>query len=122
MDELSIVVHMAGSSEEIAQKLRDKGFTDLNKIKAQSPVDLAKGLEIDEALSGKIISAAKSMSGPAEKIVAKVKPRKKSQSSAQSLINKITAKDGKIFIRKHWRKVLPLAIFTLIGYWLGRRN
>lgn len=118
MDELNLVVHMAGGSNGLEQKLRDKGLADLKKIAVLESADLAIDLEIDQEMAKKIISAAK----------ATIKPKvKKVKAVGIEDIDPVFAAKKEHFrkkplVKRYWKFVLPVVAVALIGFGLKQKG
>ena len=144
MDDITLIGHMVGSGEELAQKLREKGFLDLKNIIEQEPFNLAKQLDITEEDASKIVAAAKaifkpevSITGPIlaakeepegekKKIVVPEKIRAGSKTKKEKPIilvkEAMVYKKRKPLIKKYWKVILPIAGLALIGFLLKQRE
>lgn len=144
MDDITLIGHMVGDGEELAQKLREKGFLDLKNIIEQEPSNLAKQLEINEEKAGKIVAAAKAIfkpevsisrpisvakeeaKGEERKIVVTEKIRARSKTKKEKPITLVKEamvyKKRKPLIKKYWKVVLPIAGLALIGFLLKQRE
>jgi len=144
MDDITLIAHMVGDGEELAQKLREKGFIDLKNIIEQEPPNLAKQLDINEEKASKIVAAAKaifkpevSITGPISvakeepkaeetKIVVpekiRARPKTKKEKPITLVKEAMVHKKRKPFIKKYWKVVLPIAGLALIGFLLKQRE
>lgn len=60
-DDISLIGHMSGQGEAIADKLRQVGFTTLQKIIEEKPAVLAESTGLEPNIVSKIINSAKSL-------------------------------------------------------------
>lgn len=79
MDDISLIGHMSGQGEVVADKLRQAGYTTLQKIIEEEPSVLAESTGLEPNIVGKIINSAKALSRtrPATKEKAEKKVKKK---------------------------------------------
>lgn len=79
MDDISLIGHMSGQGEVVADKLRQAGYTTLQKIIEEEPSVLAESTGLKPNIVGKIINSAKALSRtrPATKEKAEKKVKKK---------------------------------------------
>ena len=142
MDDLTLIGHMAGGGEALAQQLREKGFGDVGQILGQEPSLLAQQLAIDEDTAKKIIAAAKALAKPkgiatepsvvsdgakAEEptrvAVVEEKPRVKKAATAKTRKRRpapVTGTWVTIRRKRYWKVVLPLLGGVLIGSLLNQ--
>lgn len=76
-DDISLIGHMSGQGEAAADKLRQAGYTTLQKIIEEKPSVLAESTGLEPSIVRKIINSAKSLGGG--RPVAKTKVKKKAK-------------------------------------------
>ena len=141
MDDLTLIGHMAGGGEALAQQLREKGFGTLNQILRQRSSDLVQQLAIDEETAKKILAAAKAIAKPAApvatpslvsdgakgeeptRVAAEEKPRVKKAATAKTRKRgtaPVTGTRVKVQRKRYWKVVLPILCIVLIGSLLNQ--
>ncbi len=78
-DDISLIGHMSGHGKAAADKLRQAGYTTLQKIIEEKPLVLAESTGLAPGIISKIINSAKSLGGvrPVARTKAKVKKKTK---------------------------------------------
>lgn len=75
-DDISVIGHMSGQGEALADKLRRAGYTTIQKIIEEEPSVLSESAGLEPSTVSNVLSSAKSLGGmhPAGKTKAKKKP------------------------------------------------
>ncbi len=63
MDELTLISHMTGGGEAVANKLRERGLADISVLLGRHPDALAKELDVEREAAQRIIVAARTIRG-----------------------------------------------------------
>lgn len=90
MNDISLIGHMSGQGEVAADKLRQAGYTTLQKIIEENPSVLVESTGLEPSMVSKIINSAKSLGGvrPAAKAKIKKKTKKKVRKKAAAPVKK----------------------------------
>lgn len=86
MNDISLIGHMSGQGEAVADKLRQAGYNTLQKIIEEKPSVLAESTGLEPGVISKIIASAKSLGPvrPAAKTKAKTKKKAKKKVSKKA--------------------------------------
>jgi len=95
MNDMSLIGHMSGQGEVVADKLRQTGYTTLQKIIEEKPSVLAESTGLEPNIVNNIITSAKNLGGvrPAAETEAKVE--KKAKTIAKAKIRTVKAAPSK---------------------------
>ncbi len=82
MNDMSLIGHMSGQGEVVADKLRQAGYTTLQKIMEEKPSVLAESTGLELSIISKIINSTKALSRTHPAVEAKAKAKKKAEKKA----------------------------------------